>query len=256
MLEGKRKHGVGAARRVTAIWFAAIILAIGPLYAAHAAPHSGAKTNASDEAETPLKVRDFLVLLADPSVQKWLEKQNLPAAGPAHAKSDESVSHYFDSRLGAIREHIAGLASAVPELPNQFEQGFGRLQAEIPRRGTVLFLVLVFAGLGYGVEWLFRKATQKTRQRLDGLPMETVNDRLRFVAGRFAFAFGVVAAFAIGSIGPFLALDWPPLLRQMVFGYLVALLATRIAVVVGHFLLAPEAERFRIIPTNTVADRF
>jgi small-conductance mechanosensitive channel len=120
----------------------------------------------------------------------------------------------------------------------------------------VVLLVVVFAGLGYGVEWLFRKATQKTRQRLDGLPMETVNDRLRLVAGRFAFAFGVVAAFAIGSIGPFLALDWPPLLREMVFGYLVAFLITRIAGLVGDFLLAPDAERFRIIPTDRVAARF
>jgi len=105
-------------------------------------------------------------------------------------------------------------------------------------------------------EWLFRKTTQKTRQRLDGLPMERVNDRLRLVTARFAFAFGIVAAFAIGSVGPFLALDWPPLLSQMVLGYLVALIVTRIAVVVGHFLLAPDAERFRIIPTDMVAARF
>jgi moderate conductance mechanosensitive channel len=197
-----------------------------------------------------------LVLLADPSVQKWLEKQDLPAAAPAHAKSNESVSHYFDSRIAGVREHVAVLASTLPDLPNQFARGVDRLQAEIPRRGTVLFLVLVFASLGFGVEWLFRKATQKTRERLNGLPMETVNDRLRLVAARFAFAFGVVAAFVIGSIGPFLALDWPPLLREMVFGYLVAFLITRIAGLVGDFLLAPDAERFRIIPTDRVAARF
>src|SRR5262245_10807696 len=85
--------------------------------------------------------------------------------------------------------------------------------------------------------------------------METVNGRLRLVAARLAFAFGVVA-FALGSIGPFLALDWPPLLGEMVFGYLVAFLATRVAITVGHFLLSPEAERFTIIPMNTVAARF
>ncbi|HKM73807.1 MAG TPA: mechanosensitive ion channel domain-containing protein, partial [Stellaceae bacterium] len=168
----------------------------------------------------------------------------------------DSVSEYFDTRIRATREHVTALVSALPDLPNQFDRGVGLLQAEIPRRGTVLFLVLVFAGLGLGVEWLFRKTTQKTRQRLDSLPMETVNHRLRLVAARFAFAFGVVAAFAIGSIGPFLALDWPPLLRKMVLGYLVALLVTRIAVVVGHFLLAPDAEHFRIIPMDTVAARF
>ena len=86
--------------------------------------------------------------------------------------------------------------------------------------------------------------------------MERVNDRLRLVTARFAFASGIVVAFAIGSVGPFLALDWPPLLSQMVLGYLVALIVTRIAVVVGHFLLAPDAERFRIIPTGIVAARF
>jgi len=86
--------------------------------------------------------------------------------------------------------------------------------------------------------------------------MERVNDRLRLVTARFAFASGIVVAFAIGSVGPFLALDWPPLLSQMVLGYLVALIVTRIAVVVGHFLLAPDAERFRIIPTDMVAARF
>jgi moderate conductance mechanosensitive channel len=119
-----------------------------------------------------------------------------------------------------------------------------------------VLLVLLFAGFGYGVEWLFRKATQKVRQRLDDLPMEPVNGRLRLVAARLAFAFGVVVAFALGSVGPFLALDWPPLLSEMVFGYLVAFLVTRIAVVVGYFLLSPEAERFRIIPVGTMAARF
>jgi small-conductance mechanosensitive channel len=224
----------------------------------------------SQEAATPPQIAELtallgdpknrlmLTLLADPAVQKWLEKQSLPAAAaaPPHDKPDESVSSYFDTRFRETREHIAALASTLPDLPNQFERGVGLLQTEIPRRGTVLVLVLVFAGLGFGVEWLFRKTTQKTRERLDGLPMETVNDRLRLVAARFAFAFGTVAAFAIGSVGPFLALDWPPLLSQMVLGNLVAFLATRIAVVVGNLLLAPDAERFRIIPMDTAAARF
>jgi small-conductance mechanosensitive channel len=233
------------------------MITVGPLYAAHAAQSKGGKATVSEEGATK-KVDEFIALLADPQVQKWLEQQHAAEASHKAAPDPEtdSVSDYFHSRIRATREHIVALASALPDLPNQFERGVGLLQAEIPRRGTVLFLVLVFAGLGFAVEWLFRRATQKTRQRLDGLPMETVNDRLRFVAARFAFAFGVVAAFAIGSVGPFLALDWPPLLSKMVLGYLVAFLVTRIAVVVGHFLLAPDHERFRIIPTDTLAARF
>ena len=48
---------------------------------------------------------------------------------------------------------------------------------------------------------------------------------------RFAFAVGLVAAFALGSVGAFLALNWPPLLREMVFGYLLVFLVIRVAVV-------------------------
>jgi len=63
-------------------------------------------------------------------------------------------------------------------------------------------------------------------------------------------------AFALGSIGPFLAFDWPPLMREGLFGLLVAFLVVRIANVVGRFLLAPYNERFRVIPMDTAAARF
>jgi moderate conductance mechanosensitive channel len=237
----------------------AIILSAALLSGAAAATHKGpgGSSSASEDEATSPQVAEFIALLGDPKVQKWLEEQQHAAkASQKPAPHEETVSEYIDSRVGATREHIGALAAALPDLPNQFEQAVGLLRAEIPTRGTVLVLVLAFAALGYGVEWLFRKATQKTRQHLAGLPMEAVNDRLRLVAARFAFAFGVVVAFAIGSLGPFLAFNWPPLLRQLLLGYLVAFLITRIAVVVGDFLLAPDAERFRIVPTDTVAARF
>ena len=258
MFESERIIGTGGL--AAAILLGAMVLVTALSSDALGAQHAAANTASARGEETAAspKVHEFITLLADPGIQKWLkeEDEKKSAAESSKGAADQSVSHYFASRLSAIREHMYALAGTLPDLPNQFERGFGLLQAEIPRRGTVVLLVLVFAGLGYGVEWLFRKATQKTRQRLDGLPMDTVNDRLRLVAARLAFAFGVVLAFALGSVGPFLALDWPPLLSEMVFGYLVAFLATRIAVVVAHFLLSPEAERFRIIPMDTLAACF
>ena len=170
----------------------------------------------------------------------------------------KSVSHVLDTRLGAIREHIVGLARTIPDLPSQFRRGAALVSADLGQHGRakVLLLLAVFVGLGSGVEWLFRKATQRVRGHLDTLPSETVRGRLHLVGLRFAFAVGLVAAFALGSIGPFLALDWPPLLREMVFGFLIAFLVVRVAIVVSHFLLAPHHERFRIIPMDTVAARF
>ncbi len=143
-------------------------------------------------------------------------------------------------------------------MPNQFERGAARVSAELGEHGRakVLLLLAVFVGLGMGVEWLFGKATERSRRHLDALPLQTVASRVHLVAIRFAFAVGMVVAFALGSVGPFLAHDWPPLLREMLFGLLIAFLALRIAIVIGRFLLAPRHERFRIIPTSTVAARF
>jgi small-conductance mechanosensitive channel len=249
---------VRPALRAVLTRLAVVMMTAATLTSAFAAQKAGSSSQAAITEEPPAQVRALLNLLTDPAVQKWLEKQGLSqaTAPPAFAGLEGSVSDYFSYRAGAIRQHVIAVVAALPDLPNQFERAIGLLQAQIPRRGTVLLLVLVFAALGFGVEWLFRKATQNIRLRLDGLSMETAHDRLRLIAARFAFAFSMVVAFAIGSVGPFLALDWPPLLHEMVLRYLVALLVTRIAIVVGHFLLSPDTERFRIIPMDTQAARF
>ena len=246
--------------RALASCLAAIILSTVPLCGTFAATQKSAPPASEEGATTPAKIHELLNLLADPKVQEWLEKQGeaKSAAGAAQETVSNSVSHYFDSRVGAIRGHIVALAAAVPDLPNQFERAVALVSADLGDRGRikVLLLLAVFVALGFGVEWLFRKATARVRRRLDEHPLETVKDRLRVSATRFAFAVGLVAAFALGSIGAFLALDWPPFLREMVFGYLVVFLAIRVAVIVGHFLLAPGHERFRIVPMDTPAARF
>jgi small-conductance mechanosensitive channel len=240
---------------------AAVLIALAALAvagaASAAAPAKSAK--ASAEAATPAEVQALLALLADPKVQAWLmQHETKPAAAPTQETAEESVSHLLDDRLAAIRAHIAALARTIPDLPNQFWRGRARVTADLGENGRVkaLLLLAVFVGLGSGVEWLFRKATARVRARLDALPLETVGDRLGLIGLRFAVAVGLVAAFALGSVGPFLARDWPPLLREMLFGYLAAFLAVRVAMVVGHFLVAPDHERFRIIPMDDAAARF
>jgi moderate conductance mechanosensitive channel len=216
-----------------------------------------AATPSTSEAASPKQIQDLITLLSDSKIRNWLEQQS-KAQAAAEQTPEGSVSQALDDRLVAIREHLATLADTIPDLPNQFWQGRARVTEDVGENGRtkVLLLVAVFVGLGTAVEWLFRKATQRARGRLDSLPFETASDRLRVVALRFAFAVGLVAAFALGCIGPFLALDWPPLLRQMLFSLLVAFLVVRIASVVGNFLLAPRHECFRIIPMERAATRF
>src|SRR5262249_20690504 len=251
----------GALRRAAAALCAVTLLATAPVSPALTAVPKASKSAASEKSETtPEKIQELMTLLADPKVRDWLEKESKAEAAQARGSDAEetSVSRYFDKRIGATREHIIGLATALPDLPNQFGQAEAKISTDLGDRGRIKILLhlVLFVALGFGVEWLFRKATQRVRERLDAHPLETVNDRLRVVAARFAFAIGLVAAFAIGSIGPFLALDWAPLFREMLLGYLVAFLVIRIAAVVGHLLLSPGHERFRIVPMETRAARF
>jgi moderate conductance mechanosensitive channel len=250
-------RAIGMAARVAAIWLVALTLWTAPHTAALAAKGAGTSaTAASDEGATSPKIHEFLTLLADPKVQEWLEKQG--AAKAAAGEADVSVSHELDSHLSAIREHMVALGAALPDLPNQLEQGSARVSAELGHggRARALLLLAAFIGLGFGLEWVFRNATRGVRARLDALSLDTVGNRLRVVAARFGFAFGVVGVFAIGSVGAFLAFDWPPLLREILFAYLTAFLVLRVANVVGHLLLAPYHEHFRIIPVDSMAARF
>jgi len=248
-------------RRIVAICFAVASLAIAMSIGAYAATPKAAKPTSSAKSEaTPEKIQELMALLADPKVRDWLEKESKAEAAQEREADGQanSISHEFDSHVAAVREHIVALGAALPDLPNQFEHAAALVSADLGDRGRVKVLLhlALFVALGFGVEWLFRKATERVRRHLDDHPLETVNDRLRVVATRFAFAVGVVAAFALGSIGPFLAFDWAPLFREMVLGYLLVFLVIRVAIAIGHFLLAPHHERFRIIPTDTVAARF
>lgn len=242
-----------------ALAFAAIMLfPVGPGAVAKTGAVA-APAKAATGAEPPAQVRALLNLLADPAVQKWLEKEGVqPAAAPPKPKNGVSVSDYLDTRMGAMRAHIVALVAAVPNLPNEFRRASALVSADLGTNGRLkaLLLVAVFVGLGFGVEWLFRWATRSTRSRLDAFPMTTAHDRLHIVAARFLYAVGLVAAFAVGSVGAFLAFNWPARLGEMIFGVLVVFLVIRVAAVVGHLLLAPAHEHFRIVPMDNVAARF
>ena len=213
----------------------------------------------------PPQVQQLLNLLQDPAVRGWIDQQQ-PAPMPAVAETppEMTASEMMAARTASLREHLASLATAAPRLPSEFRSAADRLLAELQGRRLVgvLVLVLGFMALGFGTEWLFRMVTAPPQQRILALPMETVPERLRGIGLRLAFGLSEVAIFALGSIGAFLAFDWPPLLRQVVLAYLVAALVLRLTLVLGRFLLAPnvggpqDADRFRVLPLSGDAARF
>jgi hypothetical protein len=235
--------------------------------------------SAQQTAATSPKAHELATALA----QEWLKEQGeAKSAAPPVAQTNQSFGDYVNSSAGAFHDQIVALAGAIPDLPNQFDRAFDRVTAIDADSGkgqvfldlgmfgdkyrvatrrlaagaqAVLNLVLIGA-CGFGAQWLFRRMTEGVRRRLTGLPMENVNDRLRVIITRFALTFGVITAFVAGILGPLLAFDMDPVRRTMVSGLLIVFVAIWIAIATGNLLLAPNDERFRIIPMDTAAARF
>jgi small-conductance mechanosensitive channel len=225
---------------------------------------------AQDQAQTaseppPHQVELLLDLLRDPAVQQWLERQpTTGAAAEAEAQpvaQDQSAGGYFSQRLEYLRNNLQLLAAARHKLPGELERARIILSLEFQEHGLValLFLIAIFVGVGFLCVWGYWRLTTGFRNWITGNEITSVGDRLRAMMARIVFATGWALSFATGSVGAFLCFSWPPLLREIVLGYLVAFLCIWLARIVCGFLLAPgggRAARFRIIPMSDPAAKF
>jgi small-conductance mechanosensitive channel len=156
-------------------------------------------------------------------------------------------------RIDSLREHLRGLAAAAPRVGGELAAAVARVRGEMATHGVDHFFLLVaaFAALGFGAEGLFWMVSGGVRRSIMASPMNTPGERLRAMIARFGFATSWVAAFALGTIGAFLAFDWPPALRDALLRLLVAIVMARLSMTVGRLLFAPGAEKFRMLPIDT-----
>ena len=231
-----------------------------------AAPVPGAAQQPAAEP-TPEQVKSLLQLLADPVVKGWIERGTRPAPAPeaappapelaAVAEARADAAGFLESRVAAWKARLAELAAAVPGLPRELGGVAERVSADLSSAGPlhVALLLAVFVGLGYGCELLFWRASARLRRRIVASALDTPADRAKAASARFLFGLAWVLSFAVGSIGAFLLFPWPPGLRALVLGYLLAVLALRVTLVLGRFLFAPGAPRFRVVPMGDAAAR-
>lgn len=239
-----------------ALWGMALLL----LAIADTTPASAQVPPSQDPV--PPQVQQFLQSMQDPAVRTWVERQlKIPAA--PQAAEGATPSEMMTEPITGLREHLLRLAAAVPRLPAEIRAGAARLLDEVHGWHLLGVLAATFIALGAGAEWLFRRVTWPLFwRRVRSMPTASVAERLRLIGFRLAFWLSEVAIFALGSVGAFLAFDWPPLLREIVITYLIAAVGLRLVLVSGRFLLAPAYEnapdiaRFRLVPTTTVAARY
>jgi small-conductance mechanosensitive channel len=204
----------------------------------------------------PEKVRELLSLMDDPTVRGWLARraEDQPAAPPAAALSP--AASVIEPAM-AVRHHIEASIAALPTAGAELARAGSLLYGDLTARGawTTVLLIGVFLGLGLLAERLYWWATRGFRRQIVAMSLDTVQMRLRAVGRRLVFGLGWVAAFAVGSLGAFLLFEWPPLLRDLIARCLLLCVIVWLTTVVLRFILAPNAERFRILPVSTASAR-
>ena len=209
---------------------------------------------------SPDKIQELSILLADPAVQVWLQRAARgEAVAPSILPASQPDQHgALASLFQGLQSHLASAFAEVPYLPAEFSLAGERLAADVMGVGVLgtLLLIAGFLALGLGTEWIFWRVTSSYRQRVVGASVDSVAQRLTIMGHRFLFGICWIAVFTAGSLGACLLFPWPPVLRLLLLGVLAVVIVARLARVIARMLLAPGAERFRIVPTTTKAAWF
>lgn len=228
------------------IVIAVLALDIGP-----AAAQSGGAAAAEPSAPKPEDLRALADLLAKPEIQAWL--RNPTAVSPEPAKdSTPSLQLTVSNQVNAARSQFEELVKTAPEMPRELAQARLVLMDDLRARPILAILLpfLFFACLGLLLEWIYWRTTGGLRRVINVRWAETPSARMRGVVFRLLYGLGEVAAFAVGSVGAFMAFDWAPLLQRFVINYLLAFLVIRFAYVLGRVVLARKDERYRLLPMS------
>ncbi|MFD1792411.1 mechanosensitive ion channel family protein [Ochrobactrum teleogrylli] len=165
-------------------------------------------------AMPPEKVRQLLEVLNEPDVKAWLESKAAPPPKTAPALSDT-----FASWETAVRNRIAGLIAAVPRIPHELADASDVIARDVNngRPGMVVLILAALMAMGFGAEWLVRR----------WLPKDALFYGRNFVPQAILTDLAALLTFSLASIGSFLILEWPPLLRRVVLTLLVSVIAFR-----------------------------
>jgi len=202
----------------------------------------------------PESVQRFIGMFADPDVQRFLQQQSEAAKAVTEPpletpNSDPSFSEF----AMRFRVHASGLLGAIQSFPSETMRGAAMLEQDVQANGGTrpVFLVAAFVAVGLAAQWLFWWISAGWRSWMARTPYATVLERVIALTARLLWAACYVLSFGLGSIGFFLLFQWPPVIREIVVGYLFAIVVFRLASALFDVFLAPRAEeegRFRVVP--------
>lgn len=153
-----------------------------------------------------------------------------------------SLSQLIADRFDRIGEHLAGLARALPRMPDYFHDvglSFERA-AGATSPGRVIAVSLLCLVIGGLVEWGLRRALRDLSARRHAEPVRTAADRLAVVATDLGLELGGVVAFALGAFASLLAVGRPGPINEAGSSILVALVWLRLVLGLLKVMLRPN----------------
>ena len=185
----------------------------------------------------PAKVQELIKLLDDPEIRAWLQAKPEPETADAGPAAVERMSRWET----LLRGRFASLIAAVPRLGPEMANAATIIAERVNGggRGIVIGIIALLIAIGYGAEWLFRRAVFGAHNERRASPAAQNQDRSPLI--RMLAEAASLLVFAVASAGLFLAFEWPPLLRQIVLTYLLAFIVFRVLTKLGGLLIAAGA---------------
>ncbi|NLS05563.1 mechanosensitive ion channel family protein [Rhizobium sp. P32RR-XVIII] len=203
------------------------------LVAIAAAGAAGAQTTAPP-VQPPVEVQQLLRLMQTPQVKEWMARQT-NAAPPAVSREAEEMSVLSDL-VDQARRHVDMVSGAAMDLPEEVTSASAIVEQEIAPAGWALVTteVLVLLLAGAAAEMLFRLVAPRPRIRGDGEVPTVVHHAAANLLHRMMPAI----VFAVATLVPLFAFDWPPVTRSMAIAIAIALIVARFTIALGHLLVA------------------
>ena len=258
-----RFGAIALASRATRAACAALVVLL--VCAPGAQAQAPAQSQSGDVADRTAQARALLAtpqggalldLLGDPAVRQDLlaAPERAPgAAQPVAHRPVGSMGPMLDRMLGDTRERIIDLGTQLRLLPAALAGCWDELSALMPPpdRHAMLFYLIVFIAGGVAAQRVFRFVSRPWLAHFNRLSVATLSQRVGVLFERLAFGILMVGAFAAGSMGTFMLFDWPASSGAAILGFLWATLVIRLSHLVSRFIMAPGAERLRLVPIST-----
>ncbi|MBX4900793.1 mechanosensitive ion channel family protein [Rhizobium bangladeshense] len=202
----------------------------------------------------PESVQRFIAMFSDPDVQRFLQQQSQAARHvpepPLEVPNRDPSFSEFTMRF---RAHASALLGAVNSFPLEATRAWAIVEADIRANGGTrpILLIAAFVAAGLAAQWLFWWVSVGWRRWMSRASYGTISGRVVALAARFLWAGCYVLSFGLGSIGFFLLFQWPPVIREIVVGYLLATVIFRLGSALFEVFLTPRAEEeggFRVVP--------